>query len=180
MKTIQKEIAMSSKQGGAGMIHGVVYQLLWSLLRAAKMYVDTDLSDDLSRATQTTIILEPAGGGGDLREINASGRIIQQIKSGNHSWSLTTIVNDVLPDLYKAVDPGQQNDTFQFITDGWAGDWQNVSAFFTSLRLPPCPEHEALLALDDSKHIRFRHGDAQAHPFGSQDTITARDLFSWI
>jgi hypothetical protein len=142
--------------------------------------VQTDLSSDLSIASNTVIVLEPESGGGDLQEINSGGRIIQQVKTGDHSWSLTSIVDDVFPDLYKAVSLDHRNDSFQFITDGWPGDWKEVAAVFSWFKQTLCPAADILRSLDDEVQIRMRRNLAENSLFQGQSATTISSIFEVI
>src|SRR5437773_2459590 len=93
--------------GGPSTIYGIRYQMLWSLLRAVHLRFDVVArDDDAGGITAAQLILEPRGGGGDLQEVGRGRRIVQQLKakSGGGTWSLAEIVQDILPDLYLAVD----------------------------------------------------------------------------
>jgi hypothetical protein len=86
--------------GGPAMMNGVAYQLLWSLLRVWKGTVCDVLEGPTDLEPRgVTVILEPPEGG-DLEIPGA----VEQIKarSSGGSWSLEEVIQDVLPDLYKA------------------------------------------------------------------------------
>src|SRR5579871_5526013 len=138
-----------SPAGGPATINGIVYQLLWSLLRSSQIHVErTDLSPDATSGTSVTLILEPVGGGGDIQEHTPDGRRIQQLKAGTHSWSLQDIVADVLPDLYLEVDIDRSERSYEFVTEGWRGNWKEACDFFGSLNIRQCPDSDVLDALD--------------------------------
>jgi hypothetical protein len=124
-----------AKRGGSSTVHGVLYQLLWSLLRTSEARIlGSSLASNDGEEYSVTVTLEPEGGGGDL-QINAPDAIaVEQIKSRgrNRTWSLSEIVEDVLPDLYIAArQPWPKR--FRFITDGRIGEWTDVKQFFRSL-----------------------------------------------
>ena len=66
---------------------------------------------------------------------------MQQLKarSDERPWSLTAVVQEVLPDLFLAVDLDAPDTTYEFITEGRVGPWQNVYSFFQSLGPAQCP-----------------------------------------
>lgn len=174
---------MSSPSGGAATINGVLYQLVWSLLHASKLHIQSsDIGADGQTGSSAFIILEPHGGGGDLRVHTSSGRHVQQVKaiSGGGAWSLQEIVVEVLPDLLLAVDITSQEDRFEFITDGHMGDWNAVRMFFESLGRRPCPADDVSHALDDLVPIPFRHVSTGAAPFWPAESYSERALFDRI
>ena len=167
----------SSPPGGPATISGIVYQLLWSLFCATEIRVhSTDISMDGSVGSQATLILEPRGGG-DIQVVNSEGRAVQQLKVGSHSWSLRSLITDVLPDLYLSVNVDQSGNRYQFITEGWMGDWQEVAAWFSLLREKSFSETSVLDSLDDGKPLRFRHKNDTSRPFWSDEGYTERSLF---
>lgn len=124
-----------AKRGGSSTVHGVLYQLLWSLLRTSEFRILTSstVSDD-GEACSVTVILEPEGGGGDLQIFSHRAISVEQIKSrgGNRTWPLLEVIEDVLPDLYIAArKPWPKR--FRFVTDGRIGNWTDVRLFFRSL-----------------------------------------------
>src|SRR4051812_326305 len=110
--------------GGSATINGVLYQLLWSLLRAARLSVTScDRDEETDRLRSAILVLEPLGGGGDLQEIGHGSRIVEQVKArpGGSTWSLREVVEEVLPDLYCAVGPDKPASTYRFATEGRMG-----------------------------------------------------------
>ncbi|HLK61361.1 MAG TPA: hypothetical protein VKU00_32730, partial [Chthonomonadaceae bacterium] len=140
----------------------------------------TDLSPDATSGTSVTLILEPVGGGGDIQEHTPDGRRIQQLKAGTHSWSLQDIVADVLPDLYLEVDIDRSEDSYEFVTEGWRGNWKEACDFFGSLNIRQCPDSDVLDALDNTRSIRFGHQTSGKDPFWPDSTYTERTLFERI
>lgn len=128
LKTISRKTD-NPPPGGSANICAILYQLLWSLLQTASIRVDSDVSSDGLLGTRALVVLEPAGGGGDLRVESLATRSIQQLKAGRHAWSLQNTVAEVLPDLYKAVNLDRPNDKYQFVTEGWMGGWAPQRVF---------------------------------------------------
>lgn len=124
---------MPTTSGGSANIYGVLYQSLRYLDRAGAV----TLRQHRRAEDETLFVLEPAGGGGDLQLHGAAGDVIEQIKakSDGGSWSLTKIIESVLPDLYLAVDECQHERPthYRFVTEGYRGNWAEVERFFRSL-----------------------------------------------
>jgi hypothetical protein len=98
----------SPPRGGPATVNGILYQILWSLLRALKMHVrECDRSSADNSVERAVLVLEPREGGGDVQERSGRRRVVEQLKakSGGGTWSLTDLVKEVLPDLYLARDP---------------------------------------------------------------------------
>lgn len=165
--------------GGPSTVNGVLYQLLYSLLTLGGFRaVGHRLADD--RLEEVTLVLEPSAGG-DQQALYPGLRVVTQLKarSTGGTWSLQDIIREVLPDLYRAVDPAQSITEYQFVTEGERGKWAQAEDFFR--KLPETPlGGDCLAALDDEKEIRFGRARATG---GSSDTIwgvepyTARRLF---
>jgi hypothetical protein len=121
--------------GGQSTINGVLYQMLWCLLRAVKLYVDQVALDPAGQPNAAVLRLEPRSGG-DVHEIQDAKRRVVQLKTRSHAgpWSLRDIITDVLPDLYKAVDLQQGDTCYDFVTEGKMGSWQQAYKFFQTLR----------------------------------------------
>ncbi len=161
--------------GGPANINGVLYQMLWSLLRTAKLYISGCVADE-SRAIQKAILkLEPIGGGGDQQELAEGKIVVQQLKAkyDEGTWSLRSIVEGVLPDLYKAVDPSAAAVEYQFVTEGNMGQWNEAYTFFSSLGKRPCPSTAILEALDDVNEVRFRRQGRQTTDDATDNNLTA-------
>ncbi len=151
---------MSIPAGGSATFHGILYQMLWSLLEAFTLQIEDCDSDSTGEsATQAFLVLEPQGGGGDLLVQDRDAEIVQQLKARSDAgaWSLREIVSDVLPDLYRAVKLGRAQ-RFVFITEGHMGDWKQVHDFFQSLKekSPPEEGQNVLPLLDNSRQVSFR------------------------
>lgn len=141
----------SSQYGGSANISGVVYQTLWCLLRALQIRVRAPI--DLNTGTEALLVLEPKGGGGDLRV----GADVEQLKAKSDAgtWSLQTVITDVLPDLFMAVGDDASLKRFRFVTEGTKGDWDEVYRFFRRLESVEPPD-DLLSQLDDRVPLRFR------------------------
>ncbi|MCC6680491.1 MAG: hypothetical protein IT445_06270 [Phycisphaeraceae bacterium] len=127
---------MATQPGGSANIYGVTYQTLRILDRAGFVAVRAiKTGDDLE---SSVFVIEPAGGGGDFQLRQPQGRIVEQLKasSGESSWSLNSFINDVIPDLYLAVDLSRIDgpDHYYFVTEGHRGRWGGAQTFFNSLR----------------------------------------------
>jgi hypothetical protein len=175
--------------GGPSTINGVLYQMLWTLLRTTQLHASGCISDEQTgQITQTTLRLEPRGGG-DLQEIGASSRVVQQLKakSGEGTWSLTEVVKSVLPDLYLAVDLVKFDTAYEFVTEGRMGRWEEVYNFFQSLSRRVCPDDDPLSGLDDTKTLklgittkRSRQANVTDEAFWPEESYTERRLFERI
>lgn len=119
--------------GGPATINGVIYQLLWSLLRATKLNARFgSVGQDGVRGAIVT--LEPADGG-DVAVTEEHRVVVEQIKSkgADGTWSFDEIVSAVLPDLYRAVDLGDPTKEYRFVTNGRVGLWSKAQDFITLL-----------------------------------------------
>lgn len=143
-------------RGGPATINGVLYQMLWSLLQTARVHVEVQEAEGEPQEIQSAqLILEPRGG--DLQRIQGAARIVEQLKSrpADRTWSFRNVVEDVLPDLYRAVDFEKPDSRYRFVTEGRMGRWTQPYAFFRSLHARDCPETDIPSVLDASKPIRF-------------------------
>jgi hypothetical protein len=131
------------------MMNGVAYQLLWSLLRVWKATI-FDVLEGPTRLQPRglTVVLEPPEGG-DLEIPGA----VEQIKarSTGGSWSLEEVIQDVLPDLYKACRARETPMRYRFVTEGSMGQWKDVYEFFRSLGTRAIRESDPLASLDDQR-----------------------------
>ena len=146
------------KAGGAGTISGIIYQMLWCLLRSLQIRVGSlrSVAPNSSPAT-ATLVLEPAGGGGDIRVLSTE-ILIEQLKarSNGGAWSLQSIISDVLPDLFLASGTYPNREVrFRFVTEGRMGEWRAVNDFFVSLKTRT-QTPDVLSGLDDFNTLRFR------------------------
>lgn len=154
--------------------------MLYALLTASKLKID-NLNKIKEEITSARIILEPFGGGGDQQQINNTTRIVEQLKtrSSNGTWSLREIVEDVLPDLYKAIDPEQPNTQYHFITDGRIGDCKEVITFFRDLKNRNIKSN-IYNDLDNNKILNFSRIPSEKSLFGNKIEYTERSLFEDI
>lgn len=120
--------------GGPATLYGVLYQILGSVDWAARIILSGEVVD--RQLFAATLILEPKTGG-DLQVDTRRGRVIEQWKSkgGGGTWSLKSVIEEVLPDLYRAVgDTRDPSDEFRFVTEGRPGrNWKETADLFSSL-----------------------------------------------
>ena len=140
--------------GGSSTIYGIRYQMLWSLLRTTELHIRDCQKDERNEIIQVILRLEPIGGGGDLQEIGATGTIVEQVKarSDGGAWSLREVIDEVLPDLYRANPPAN---SYRFITEGKRGGWERTYEFFQSLGGRNQTGSDILEALDDESELSF-------------------------
>lgn len=122
-----------TQPGGPATLYGVLYQILGSVDWAARIILSGEVVD--RELFDATLILEPKAGG-DIQVHTRRGRVVEQWKSkgGGGTWSLKSVIEEVLPDLYRAVgDARDPSDEFRFVTEGRRGKWKEASEFFTSL-----------------------------------------------
>lgn len=148
--------------GGAATTRGIWYQALWVVLQATsdrqKLFSNnpSNLVDG-----QIHIVLEPQAG--DVRLENENTRRIVQLKTKHEGkWSLKAVIEDVLSDLYKAVEVDDDKAVYEFVTEGRLGDWHEARKFFQTLsgRLKKNRFQDVYATLDTVERIEF------AHPFG--------------
>lgn len=122
--------------GGSATIRGVLYQALWCLLRLSRAEIRDATRTDTGELVGATLVLEPAGGGGDTREVSAFGVVVTQLKARADlgAWSLQEVITQVLPDLLKAVRLEHAEPVYEFVTEGRVGRWREVLEFFEGLR----------------------------------------------
>lgn len=140
-KNSKSKEKQSVPAGGPATINGVLYQLLWSLLRASRASIGSVSTDAAGNVEQVLMTLEPTGGGGDLVVAEGSRKIVEQLKArpDGGTWSLREMVEDVIPDLYIACSETEPDTEFRFVTEGRMGRWEKVYDFLQSLRQRPCP-----------------------------------------
>lgn len=177
-------MSTSTQTGGASTISGVLYQLLWCLLRVLRLRLHTQ--EGCGESPDAIVLLEPAGGGGDLQVAAADSTTVEQLKakSDGGTWSLQTIIAEVLPDLFLATTEGGGRRRYRFITEGTMGRWSDVYHFFRRLKVEP--PADILQGLDDTRVLRFQtsrrksaKGEAHA-PFFPEEHYTERSLFLFI
>lgn len=170
--------------GGPSTIGGVVYQMLWCLLRLTRYEVRRiDVDKDAAIGT-ALLVLEPREGGGDAREVRAARYTVTQLKarSGGGTWSLQEIIKDVLPDLLKAVKLDAPNPVYQFITDARRGEWADVERFFNSLHDRE-PGKEPASGLDNTILLKVgarQSKEPKTDAFWTKARYTERELFTKI
>lgn len=152
-------------------MYGVLYQILGTVHWAAEIRLRAaSTGSDLGDAQ---LHIEPLGGGGDLRIEGGPCRIVEQWKarSDGGTWSLAELIDEVLPDLYRAVDASALDSSaiYRFVTEGRRGRWGDAQEFFESLRGRSIPA-QPLLELGDSEPLH-KVGDSQ---------LTNRGLFHLI
>ena len=168
--------ASSGSTGGSLNINGILYQMLWCLLRSLKhVHVDSAKYDASGEIEQCRLILEPAGG--DVQEVSAATRRVVQLKSrpSERPWSLREIIVDVLPDLYRAVDHNQLDSTYELVTESNMGRWGEAYRFFQSL-MGREPESQ----LDDSREVAFARGASQGLTFWPAEAMSEASLIGRI
>ncbi len=170
--------------GGSATVNGVLYQMLWTLLRASRATLAKSPLVENDELQEVTIVVEPSGGGGDLVAQSAGKRSVEQIKArpDGRTWSLREVVESVIPDLYLATINDRSDAEFRFITEGRIGTWKKEYDFFRSIASSTCPK-DPLSDIDDSKPLWSRKGSATATAtnksgiFWERDSYTARELF---
>ncbi len=145
----------STQPGGSANVSGIIYQMLWCLLRALRIRV-TAPTDEAAESCEALLVLEPKRGGGDLQVVSDVTEIEQlKAKSDAGTWSLQTVICDVLPDLFLAVGDDAFPKRFRFVTEGRIGVWDDVYCFFRRLESVE-PPADVLSQLDDKVPLRFR------------------------
>jgi len=161
--------------------------MLWCLLRSLQLRIGRPIS--ASGGTSGLLVLEPKNGGGDVRVISEVTEIDQlKSKSDLGTWSLQSVISNVLPDLFLAVDDDVVGSTrFRLITEGRIGDWEEVYSFFKSFSTRSfLPEN--LDCFDETKIVPFRfrkrdpdtQQDGTEKPFYSKNEYSERNLFQLI
>lgn len=176
-------MAAAPPPGGPSTVWGILYQMLWCLLRALRVNMTGVEEHGDGRIRKVVLRLEPRSGG-DVEELSPVRRVIQlKTRSGGRTWPLRDFIVDVLPDLYKAVDLGTDDSAYDFVTDAEMGRWGDVYAFFGSLRIRP-PGEAPLSQLDDQAELRFAGPGTGASGHASPSFWTAarysRSLFECI
>ncbi|MFO0840903.1 MAG: hypothetical protein U0797_00705 [Gemmataceae bacterium] len=165
--------------GGSATINGVLYQMLWSLLRALKVHIEEPRHGPNFTIEQTRLILEPRQGGGDLQSTRGATRVVEQLKASadDATWALTDVVGAVLTDLYVAFDPNVPDTAYRFITEGRIGHWCDVYRFFQGLRKRTWDEQKGIDALDDVDELEFKRKQGETWPLSK---YTERSMFEHI
>lgn len=146
MSNQEEQPSRSVAAGGPATINGILYQILWSLLRASRARVDGLVADESGEPCEVTLTLEPIGGGGNLVVGEGDRQTVEQLKArpDGGKWSLKEIVEGVIPDLYLACEESTAETSFRFVTEGRMGRWNRVYAFFQDLQSRECPEGDFL------------------------------------
>ena len=173
---------MTVPAGGAATTNGILYQMLWCLLQAAKVRVeDFGKMPGTGEPDRARMILEPQGG-----DVHHGSRVVQlKAKSDEGTWSLAAVVAKILPDLYRAVDVDQDGRTYECITEGTVGRWGPARRFFESLKTKPLPAGNVLDSLDDdpTKTVHKKNKSKSEDPtktFWQAESYTERTLFERI
>jgi len=150
---------MSTQAGGSANLYGVSYQMLWSLLEASELVVESfDLRPSGMDQAAGWLVVEPSGGGGDVQVFKRGQAVVQQLKakSDGGTWSFRSFVEEVLPDLYRAADR-YPDATYQLVTEGRMGLWEDAKEFLEYFgKSGPLPDDtNALDLLDDNKPVKF-------------------------
>lgn len=119
--------------GGAATARGIWYQALWVVLQAAAVRNQTDNSSSPSQGDDVMrLVVEPKGG--DVRiEHTKSHRIVQLKVLHKGAWSLKDVICEIFPDLYRAVNLTDEFATYEFVTEGRQGRWNQALTFFNGL-----------------------------------------------
>ncbi|MDB5384390.1 MAG: hypothetical protein JWM11_36, partial [Planctomycetaceae bacterium] len=172
----------STQSGGASTNYGVLYQTLWCLMKAARIRVGKGVFPGTN--TDALIILEPYGGGGDITLQTTITEVDQvKAKADQGTWSLQTVIRDVLPDLFLAIKDDSTTYRLRFVTEGTRGRWDDVYKFFR--RIGDSPEPDTVLgALDDKVVLKFqtRHttNSNETASIFVHESYTERTLFELI
>jgi len=117
-----------SQPGGSATIYGVLYQILGSIHWASSFRLTARRAGD--ELIEAQLILEPAGGGGDIRVQSSAKRLVEQWKarSDRGAWSLQKIIQDVIPDLYCAVEENKLDEYSEYrcVTEGHRSRWEEA------------------------------------------------------
>ncbi len=144
------------------MQYGLVYQVLSCIDRA--LVVSTENRG--RNLKSVTLTVEPQGG--DLVEADARERHVYQFKArgDRRAWSLNQLIDEVLPDLYRASADDGSGGSYSLVTEGREGALAQALSFFARLAtIAP----ELLPGILD---------DNQNHPFFPRHSQTEREFFS--
>ena len=147
--------------GGAATCRGIWYQALWCVLQATSARILRTPDSTCENDTDLQLVLEPSGGDA-LLERPDHRRVVQLKTRSSGTWSLKQVVEQVLPDLYRAVDLGDAGEaSYEFVTEGGMGQWGQVCRFFESLgerfpaRAPEAQFSKAYEGLDNTCQMTF-------------------------
>lgn len=151
--------------GGQWNFAGVLYQLLVTLRTGLHAVIAEVASGE--DAASVRLIVEPDCGG-DAQTLTQGLRRVDQIKirRGAKPWTTQSLIEGVLPDLFKALSPCAPTTRFRFVTDNLNGT-EKLAEFFADCQSldREGQDHEALDALTKS----YRWGQAR---------VTAATLFA--
>lgn len=127
--------------GGPAAINGFLYQLLKHLHWLASARIEGQVSG-AGVTGDARIILEPKDGG-DARLQGQSVYLVEQYKTRpNDTWSVQSIIDDVLPDLRLAVpEPPPSEAEYRFVTDGRDGRLDSFKKFLEAVQDADRPEN---------------------------------------
>ncbi|WP_391349570.1 HEAT repeat domain-containing protein [Azospirillum sp. A23] len=151
--------------GGPAAINGFLYQILKHLHWLASARIEGQVSGS-DVAGDARIILEPKDGG-DARLQGKSLYLVEQYKTcSDGTWSVQSIIEDVLPDLRLAVpEPLPSEAEYRFVTNGREGQLGSFRKFLEAVQKVNRPED-----LDSTSK----------HHFGKKLPPTFRELFEYI
>lgn len=151
--------------GGPAAINGFLYQILKHLHWLASARIEGQISG-AGVTGDARIILEPRDGG-DARLQGPSVYLVEQYKTRpDGTWSVQSIIDDVLPDLRLAVpEPLPAKAEYRFVTNGRAGQLDSFRNFLEAVHKVDRPED-----LDS----------ASKYHFGKKLPDTFRKLFDHI
>ena len=151
--------------GGPAAINGFLYQILKHLHWLASARIEGQVSG-AGVTGDARIILEPRDGG-DARLQGQSVYLVEQYKTRpDGTWSVQSIIDDVLPDLRLAVpEPLPSEAEYRFVTNGRGGRLDSFRKFLEAVQKVDRPED-----LDS----------ASKHSFGTNLPNTFRELFDHI
>ncbi len=157
-----------SEPGGSAALNGFLYQIFANLHYISEIQLSATLDGENIQSAR--LILEPQGGGGDARYEGKNVRIVDQYKTrtGDRTWSLNDLIQEVLPDLFLAVDANRLHEPcrYRFVTDGRRGRLNHFERFLQNFTPNTIPE-DPLSILDN---ILF-------YPFFNNAPCTDHDLF---
>lgn len=157
--------------GGAATVYGVLYQMLRAAHWAKEIRLKATINGE--SLTSAQLIFEPRGGGGDVQVVDSGKRIVEQLKakSDQGTWSVQSIVSEVLPDLVRAAltDAAAQQTIYRFVSEGRKGRWKSFDGLLEDLRGKSIPA-DPLASLDDSESHSFIAGRQQ----------TRRQFFQYV
>lgn len=146
--------------GGSATVYGVLYQMLRAAHWAKEIRLKSTIDGGSLASAQ--LIIEPQGGGGDVQVVAPGKRIVEQLKakSDQGTWSVQSIVSEVLPDLVRAAsaETDAQPTIYRFVSEGRKGRWKAFDELLGCLcrkSIPAAP----IESLDDSELHTFIWGE---------------------